>query len=345
MLTVNNMKFELCGYFDSNFGDDYMQKIVIHNMPEYDFYIDKRCMISPVVLEEGNASTKDLDEIRGLPKLMVTGSGFMVNSLRALRYEIFWFLTSKHIADFCIGCNIEPFKSRLSEWLIIQKLKKFKYIICRDKRSLKWLKKNCPKLKSAYMPDILFSLPSAWLPEKILDKKLGIAIMHRSGDSGDNAYYKAMAKIADFWIQTTGKNVVLMAFDTGFENDVFACECVKSMMKYRNMAEIVKHGSHGEILNAYASCSKIIGARFHSAVLAIKMNIDFYPIIYRDKMRNLIDDIHYPVKGCDISDINTEGMKKFLSCDSVGFKLDEEYEMQASNSFMLLKKYINEELK
>ena len=38
---MNNIKLELCGYFDSNFGDDYMQKIVIHNMPEYDFYIDK----------------------------------------------------------------------------------------------------------------------------------------------------------------------------------------------------------------------------------------------------------------------------------------------------------------
>ena len=126
---MNNIKLELCGYFDSNFGDDYMQKIVIHNMPEYDFYIDKRCMISPIVLEESNVKVKETDEIRNLPKLMVTGSGFMVNSRQVLKYEILWFLTSKHIADYCIGCNIEPFKSRLSEWLIIQKLKKFKYVI------------------------------------------------------------------------------------------------------------------------------------------------------------------------------------------------------------------------
>ena len=342
---MNNIKLELCGYFDSNFGDDYMQKIVIHNMPEYDFYIDKRCMISPIVLEESNVKVKETDEIRNLPKLMVTGSGFMVNSRQVLKYEIIWFLTSKHIADYCIGCNIEPFKSRLSEWLIIQKLKKFKYVICRDKRSLEWFKNNCPKLDSVHMPDILFSFPYSWLPEKTSDKKLGIALMHRSDDSTDNAYYKAMAKIADFWLQTTGKNVVLMAFDTGTEDDVFACECVKSMMKYRDMAEIVKHGSHGEILNAYASCSKIVGARFHSAVLAMKMNIDFYPIIYRNKMRNLISDMQYPVKGCDISDIDTESIIEFLNCERVDFKIDKAYELQAENSFMLLKKHIEEESK
>lgn len=337
---MNNMKLELCGYFDSNFGDDYMQKIVVHMLPEYDFYIDKTCMISPLVLEEGNVSARDIDEMRNLPKLMVTGSGFMVNSLRVLRYEILWFLTSKHIADYCIGCNIEPFKNRFFEWLIVQKLNKFKCIICRDKSSLKWLKSNCPKPYSAYMPDILFALPRSWLPEKTSDKKLGIALMHRSGDSSDNAYYRSMAEIADFWIQKNEKGVVLMAFDTGTEDDVFACKCVKALMKYPDMAEIIKHDSHGEILNAYASCSKIIGARFHSAVLAMKMNTDFYPIIYRNKMLNLISDMHYPVKGCNISDIDTKSIKCFLNRESVDFKIDKTFELQAESSFMLLKNHI-----
>ncbi|MGN0178099.1 MAG: polysaccharide pyruvyl transferase family protein [Monoglobaceae bacterium] len=331
------MKLELCGYFDSNFGDDYMQKIVIHHMPEYDFYADKHCMISPLVLEESNVSIKETDEIRDLPKLMVTGSGFMVNSKQVLKYEILWFLTSKHIADYCIGCNIEPFKNKFSEWLIIQKLKKFKYIICRDKRSLDWLKKNCAKTESVYMPDILFSIPPSWLPEKTSDKKLGIALMHRSGDTIDNAYYKSMSEVADFWIQATGNDVVLMAFDTGLEDDLFACECVKSMMRHKDKAEIVGHGSHGEILNAYAKCSKIIGARFHSAVLAMKMNTDFYPIIYREKMRNLISDIQYPVKGCDISDIDTKSITEFLTHERVDFKIDKTYELQSENSFILLK--------
>lgn len=342
---MNNTRLELCGYFDSNFGDDYMQKIVIHNMPEYDFYIDGHCDISPLVLEEGNLYVKKADQMPDLPKLVVTGSGFMVNSLRVLKYEILWFLTSKHVGDYCIGCNIEPFKNRFSQWLVVQKLKKFKYIICRDKRSLQWFNGNCPNLDCEYMPDILFSFPREWLPEKASDGKLGIAMMHRSGDSADNAYYRSMAEIADYWIEKTGKGVSLLAFDSGTEDDVFACECVKSIMHCGGMAGIIKHGGSGEIPNAYSSCSKIIGARFHSAVLAMKMNIDFYPIIYRDKMRNLISDIKYPVCGSDISDIDTKSIKEFLNCDRVDFEIDKSFELQAENSFELLKKHIKEESK
>ena len=67
-------------------------------------------------------------------------------------------------------------------------------------------------------------------------------------------------------------------------------------MKYKNMAEIVSHSAGGEIQRAYSVCRKIIGARFHSAVLSLKMNIDFYPIIYRQKMRNLLSDVSYPIE-------------------------------------------------
>ena len=89
-----------------------------------------------------------------------------------------------------------------------------------------------------------------------------------------------MAQIADYWIETTGKRALLLAFDIGTENDVAVCEKVKSLMTHKDMADIVKHGKNGEIQRAYSVCRKIIGARFHSAVLSLKMNIDFYPIIY-----------------------------------------------------------------
>ena len=93
-------------------------------------------------------------------------------------------------------------------------------------------------------------------------------------------YYCKMAQIADYWIETTGKRALLLAFDIGTENDVAVCEKVKSLMTHKDMADIVKHGKNGEIQRAYSVCRKIIGARFHSAVLSLKMNIDFYPIIY-----------------------------------------------------------------
>ena len=121
------MVLELCGYFDYNFGDDYMQKIAAYYMPEYDFHIDKRSSPSLLLLAEKNVSLKSGRQPEKLPKLLVTGSGFMVNSRTALKCEIVWFLRRKHIADYCIGCNIEPFQSRIAEWLVAQKMKKIKF--------------------------------------------------------------------------------------------------------------------------------------------------------------------------------------------------------------------------
>ena len=131
-----------------------------------------------------------------------------------------------------------------------------------------------------------------------------------------------MAAVADFWIKKNGRDVILMAFNSGKEDDVFSCECVKKLMKYPQKAEIVVHKNGGEIFEAYSKCSKIIGARFHSAVLAIKMGLPLFPVVYRDKMKNLIDDLKYPVCGCGIEKIKLKSIKNFLIND-VSYKLDE----------------------
>ncbi len=335
------MELELCGYFDQNFGDDYMQKITAHYMPEYNFYVDVRNSPSTLLLDEKNVSLKNSGQKKTIPRLLVTGSGFMVNSRAALRCELIWFLRRKHIADYCIGCNIEPIKSRLAERLVIHKLKKFKYIVCRDKNSFLWLQKRCPNTMISYMPDILFGMPRSWLPEETNGDRLGISLIRYDGDNGD--YYCKMAQIADYWIETTGKRALLLAFDIGTENDVAVCEKVKSLMTHKDMADIVKHGKNGEIQRAYSVCRKIIGARFHSAVLSLKMNIDFYPIIYRQKMRNLLSDVSYPIDGCDIRTVDISEKQRFLAASTTEFKIDKRFENDVKFGFAALKEQIEKE--
>lgn len=335
------MELELCGYFDQNFGDDYMQKITAHYMPEYNFYVDARNFPSTLLLDEKNVSLKNSGQKKKLPKLLVIGSGFMVNSRAALKCELIWFLRRKHIADYCIGCNIEPLKSRLAERLVIHKLKKIKYIVCRDKNSFLWLQKRCPNTMVSYMPDILFGMPKGWLPKKSDGDKLGISLIRYDGNNG--SYYLKMAQIADYWIETTGKGVILLSFDTGTEDDTSLCKKVKSLMKYKNMAEIVSHSAGGEIQMAYSVCRKIIGARFHSAVLSLKMNIDFYPIIYRQKMRNLLSDVSYPIAGCDIRSVDIRAIQNFLISKPLNFMIDKSYYKDVVKGFEVLKKQIEKE--
>lgn len=324
------MKILLKGYFDSNFGDDYMMKIIVNSLPEYEFIIEES-KYTDFILREKNVF-KASSEAEKIPVLIVTGSGFMINSLESLKCEIKWFFKRKHIADYCMGCNIEPFSSKLKEYLIKKKLEKFRLIICRDNNSYEWLRKNCPYTNAYQLTDILFAMPEEWISKSENQTKLGISLLHRSGDKEDCEYYRKMADIADEWIKITGEEVILMAFDAGSEDDEYACKNVKKMMKLSEKAEIVLHGKNDEILRAYSRCCKIIGARFHSAVLAMRMNIDFFPIIYRNKMKNLISDIEYPVKGCYIDEIDYKLIKDFIENKNLKSSLCDEI-IRSSNMY------------
>lgn len=319
---MSNLTIQLAGYFDNNFGDDYMMKIIVNSLPEVDFVIDENETVNPVICEEHNVRIEKITSKVQYPKLLITGCGFMINSKAALITELVYFLKQKHVADYCLGCNIEPLDNCIKRWLIKNKLNKFKLIVCRDKKSLSWLYKNVTKPQKEYLPDILFGMPDEWLSDKKTDEKLGISLMHRNGDSKDCRYYEEMASVADFWIEKNGRGVILMALDSGREDDVYACECVKKLMKHPEKAEVAVHKSGGEIFEAYSKCSKIIGARFHSAVLALKMGIPFFPVVYREKMKNLIDDLEYPVYGCEIEKIDFNLIKDFLTSD-VCYKLNE----------------------
>ena len=91
------MTLRLTGYFDNNFGDDLMMKIIVRSLPEIEFVIDKRENISPMILSEKNVRLSE--DFNKYPVLNVTGSGFMVNSIRALILEIIWALKGRKTAD------------------------------------------------------------------------------------------------------------------------------------------------------------------------------------------------------------------------------------------------------
>ena len=308
---IERTRLRLKGYFDYNFGDDYMMKIIIDSLPEIEFVIDENEKLPQLLKKCENVRVTNTEGVK-LPVLWVTGSGFMINNNKALLYELVWLIKRKNQGDYCLGCNIEPLNTRLKKWLIVHRLNKFKLLVCRDTKSYNWLCNNVKKPIVKQLPDIVLFLKG--LPEATGDK-LGIALMHRSGDEADCGYYRSMAQIADYWVETMGKEVILFAFDSGTEDDVFACDCVKSMMQYKDKVSYSIHREGGEIIEAYTQCKKIVGARFHSIVLAIKMGIDVYPVAYREKVKNLIDDLTYPVKGCAIDSINAEEIKSFFLHD------------------------------
>lgn len=331
----------LTGYFDRNFGDDMMMKLVVRSLPEITFLVNET--VDTPLLAEPNVVQRDHETCSRFSKLVVTGSGFMINTKAAFKTELLWFLRGCDPGDYCLGCNLEPLDNSIKRFLIRQKLNKFKLITCRDQTSYRWLIENTRKPDVYCLPDILFSIPNEWLPAFQTPSKLGISIMHRAGDQEDCAYYRSMAGIADEWILKNRKSVLLMAFDTGKEDDLFACRAVQALMQFPDQTEIVAHTDGTEILAAFARCEKIIGTRFHSMVLALRMGIPFFPVTYREKMRNLICDLNYPVLGCAINKIDHLAVSAFLDEKHTKFLLQKDHYSAANKHVLLLKAAMNED--
>lgn len=328
-------KLHLIGYHDSNFGDDMMMKLVVRSLPEITFVIEKN--VQTLLLCEANVISQSREECEKLPKLVVTGSGFMINDRAALLTEAVWFVKGRSPGDYCLGCNMEPLDTPLKRFLISRKMDKFRLITCRDRMSYHWLRKNTRHPEIHCLPDLLFSIPDVWIPEVCSPEKLGISMMHRAGDRQDCAYYRAMAELADEWVQKTGKNVILMAFDTGGENDVLACQAVKSLMEFSNHAEIAAHRDGTEIPAAFAQCEKIIAARFHAVVLALRMGIQLYPLIFREKVRNLLNDLQYPYPACDLDDLDKTSLRNFLFAEQTPYHVQENIYVRAKQHAQFLK--------
>ena len=335
-LIMQGSCLHLTGYFDRNFGDDMMMKLVVHSLPKITFLVEDT--VDTPLVTEPNVARKDREECCRFPQLVVIGSGFMINTRAALKTELLWFLKGHHPGDYCLGCNMEPLNSPVKQFLISRKLNKFKLITCRDQVSYQWLLQNTRKPEIHYLPDILFSIPDEWLPAVKAPSKLGISMMHRAGDREDCAYYRAMAQISDEWIRKTGKGVLLMAFNTGKEDDLFACRAVQTLMQFPDQTEIVAHTDGTEILAAFARCEKVIGARFHSMVLALRMGIPVYPLIFREKVRNLLKDIQCSYPACDLDAIDHASLLAFVGSDQTPYLLETEICVGASEHAQLLKR-------
>lgn len=334
-LIMTSTCIHLTGYFDRNFGDDMMMRLIVRSLPEITFLVEDTA--DTPILSEPNVVQKERKICCQFPKLTVTGSGFMINSKAALITELLRFLKGKAPGDYCLGCNIEPLDSPIKRHLIRNKMNKFKLITCRDQMSYNWLRRNTKRPKVYCLPDILFSIPDEWLPRIDNPEMLGISLMHRVGDCADCSYYRAMAEAADAWVERTGKGVILMAFDTGREVDLFACRAVQRLMRFSDRTEIVAHRDGTEIPAAFARCEKIIGARFHAMILAMRMGIPFFPIIFREKMRNVIQDLNYPILGCVISCISMEDLRMFLWKETPKWVLQDRYFRNAINHATLLR--------
>lgn len=291
------MKILLDGYFDRNFGDDMMLRIVASQLPEYDFCVrTSREMFIPFENSE-NIRMAHENETDFDAYLRVTGSGFIVPNKIAMLYAAKYYLDGrmgkrKRYRSATLGCNIERFKNPVSEMLMRSKIRENGLITCRDEYSLDYLQKCAKKTVVKCYPDVLFGMANSMIFPDTGEECVGICPSYNR-QSGAEEYIRKIAFAADKAYED-GRKILLFSFDSGIENDLGLVRQIKKRALHGDNFEVISHDGNGDsIMYGFSRCSVILGTRFHSIVTAIRTGKNFVPIAYNLKTKNMLKDLGF----------------------------------------------------
>lgn len=300
------MRIYTVAYLDRNLGDDLMLRLMAKSMPQHDFYlyIDKRSNMIPFMNLKNVHSTdiafdKSFDPKKFDGVVVIGGSIFMLlrrlYAIERLRDKIpvFRKIRKAGLPLATVGCNLGPFRDAWCERVACLELGMSGHITVRDSKSFETMKKHGYNVR--LFPDMLFSLDVPYAPPTHREKILGISAYRSTMLGGECMdYYESMAETADCFVDKTGGEIRLFAFDCEGENDICAAYTIRRLMKHKRSCEIVVYdGDTDEFINKFDGCSSMIAARFHSMVLAQIMGIPVLPMVYSNKMTDTLDDLHY----------------------------------------------------
>jgi colanic acid/amylovoran biosynthesis protein len=323
------MNIIVSAYLDNNIGDDLMLKLLAQRFTEHEFYLyTNKSVITKTFESFANVFVKPLHcqkiDIKQ-SKVFLTIGGSLFVDLNTFRGQInrirriFYIKKLKRLGKkiVTLGCNLGPYTGKIGLLLTKWELRNNNLVTVRDIESLNIIKRM-RSVKNYYLGnDIVYNFKK----EKIDDpKSIGLGISaYRSLKNGEINIknYIQLAKIADNYIEKTEKNVGIFAFDSEFENDVSAAHHIYAQSNRKDKISIYTYLGDSEVfIENISKCEKFIAIRFHSAILADILNIPFYPIVYSNKMDNLLNDLDYSGVRLNLDDLR-EGLNVQKCVDEI----------------------------
>lgn len=310
------MNIMLRAYLDNNLGDDLMIKLLVERFPQHNFWLySNSTTVSNTYKKHSNVKVKSIDKIKTDLKyidvfITIGGSIFQLKTFkqhltRVSKILFLKFLKFKKIKVITLGANLGPFANKFSYKLVELELRQNNLTTVRDSDSMKIIDnfkgiKNCHKTE-----DIVY-----YLNEMNGKKKSGLGIStYRSTNNNENNFdnYLTLSKIADEYIERTGENVKLFAFDSEKENDLVSAHHIYNLSKNKEKILIIPYlGDIEAFLAEFSNCQRLIAIRFHSAILADIYKIPFLPIVYSNKMKNLLEDKNYTGLSLPLADLKSD---------------------------------------
>lgn len=349
-------------YAKKNFGDDMFVHLIANRYPNTSFYI--------------YGLEKYIDDFKGVKNIHVLRDNIIVRLIRKISISLngkdiiykkrashsdlvlrvggsifpepkknclnqYFKRESQKITDspkhVILGSNFGPYETKefLDFWR--REFERCSCVTLRDKASYTLFE----DIKTVrYAPDILLGinkyLNTKKNKKKETEKYVAISVVSKGQDQ-----QKFINKIVSIIQYYNKKNigVVLMSFCED-EGDL---ELIKEIQK--NLGEGVKilnyQGNVAEVLDCIQNAEYVIGSRFHSIIMALAMGVPCYPILYSNKTKNLLHDIHFKgnfskiteFEQSDLAEIDKNRVEQYV-CDVTKEVEDSENHFQFTDAFL-----------
>ncbi|ESA37062.1 polysaccharide pyruvyl transferase [Leptolyngbya sp. Heron Island J] len=135
----------------------------------------------------------------------------------------------------------------------------------------------------------------------------------------EHRFYREMAQIIDYLVETKGATVSLFPFQTekpndrGQDNDEDAINAV--LQRSRQKQHVTAHGAFNSVeqaLDVLQSFDLVIGTRLHSLILAAGLGIPLLAAVYDPKVSGFITEIEQQVNSFSIQQFTLDTVKPRL---------------------------------
>ena len=312
-------KVFLFAYTQINLGDDLLIRAIVRRYSDARFYLfgekcvaenfaeDKNLMVIP----ESNWLTKLAGRIRPsfaarlknaheqhCDSVVYIGGSLFIEYDNWETILNWWEYEAEHRKFYVLGANFGPWHTEEYRHRIGFIFDKMQDVCFRDKYSRN-LFSEVETVR--YAPDILLNYP---MPKvEIKTQQAFISVINcASKDEGDNqlseydqAYTKGMIALIQILVED-GWRVALSSFCKN-EGDEVGIQKILDGLKLKNSdaIEILNYDGKNtsKLLNKLAESEIIYGSRFHAVILGLAAHRPVVPIIYSNKTKNILKDLHF----------------------------------------------------
>lgn len=300
------MKTLIFGYFDLNFGDDWLihQFCHLYKKENVILVVSDDKLFSPYKNYKKYTSIKNVGKLKSLTQsdeiYIIGGSMFQQGSNWITHYsKLYLFISIASLLrkkTYIYGCNITPPKSKYFKFLISRIFKHTDHFLVRDYTSKKTLIDEYHILNKHIELNLDLADKNTLSLSLKKSNQCAVSIINNSQIDEKNYFTWLKNKILD--IQKNNINIVfnLFSFDCGRESDNSA---IKKFIQYLHTENIninytiyLYDGDIYKFINHWQICKIAICTRFHSYILARNSNQSYSIYGYSDKIRTYIETHH-----------------------------------------------------